>query len=34
MLFNSYGFVLLFAPVVISVYLLTGGGGHSLRLGC
>ena len=33
MLFNSYGFVLLFAPVVISVYLLTGGG-HSLRLGC
>ena len=34
MLFNSYGFILLFAPIVISVHLLTGGGGHSLNSGC
>ena len=26
MLFNSYGFIFLFAPVVVCVYLLTGGG--------
>ena len=34
MQFSSYRFIFLFAPVVVSVYLLTGGGGHSLSCGC